>query len=97
MGYVQLSWLHTTAGEPNEAGLKAQAEYLQDQLDAANGHLDANFSRLEAAGFSGLQLAEQLAFAQNRITELEYELRALQQNSLKVQAGGSAAQRDNIE
>ena len=61
--------------------LLARLEYLQDELNNANGQLDSNFSRLEAAGMSGLRLAEDLASAQARISELEDELRLLSQRN----------------
>ncbi|ORX39013.1 hypothetical protein BD324DRAFT_618212 [Kockovaella imperatae] len=78
---MEMSWLQTTIGDANESVLLAQMEYLQKELDVANGHLDANFSRLEAAGLNGLNLAERLASAQDRIAELEAELRAMRVKS----------------
>ena len=71
-----MSWLQTTVGDGGEAAFRAQVEYLQKELDSANVQLDANFSRLEAAGFNGLTLAEKLAAAEDRIADLEDELLA---------------------
>ena len=61
--------------------MRAQLDHLQAELENANGQLDANFSRLEAAGMSGVELAEKLATAEDRISELEDELRALMQRN----------------
>lgn len=72
-----MSWLQNTVSEANEPILRAQIEHLQGELDDANDQLDSNFSRLEAAGMSGLHLAEKLAEAQQKISELEDEIRAL--------------------
>jgi hypothetical protein len=82
----QLSWLHTTVGDANEPLLRAQIDKLQTELINANGQLDSNFSRLEAAGLNGIRLAEELATAQARILELEDELLALAQRDKASQA-----------
>jgi hypothetical protein len=42
-----------------------------------NQQLDDNFARLEAAGIGGIELAEKLAAAQQKISDLEDEIRAL--------------------
>lgn len=78
---VQLSWLQTTVSDANEPILRAQVEYLQKELDNVNGQLDGNFSRLEEAGLGAMALAEKLAAAQTRISELEDEIRALLQRN----------------
>lgn len=78
---MQLSWLQTTVGDANEPILRAQIDQLQVELDNANGQLDSNFSRLEAAGLNGLRLAEDLAQAQERVNELEDQLRNLTQRN----------------
>lgn len=57
--------------------LRAQLEQLQAELEIANGQLDTNFNRLETAGLSGIALAEKLAAAEDRISELEDEIRTL--------------------
>ena len=61
--------------------LQAQVEYLQSELQHANEELDHNFSRLEAAGLSAVNLAEKLATAEDRIGQLEDEIRALLQRN----------------
>lgn len=76
-----MSWLQTTVGDANEPILRAQLEQLHDELENANGQLDANFSRLEEAGLNGLELAKELAAAQERIEDLENELRSLAQKN----------------
>lgn len=68
-------------------------EYLQDELKNANDQLDNNFSRLESAGFGALALAEKLAKANERISDLEDEIRALGQRN-KVSLALVTAQRD---
>jgi hypothetical protein len=50
---------------------------LHEELDHVNRQLDDNFARLEAAGIGGIELAEKLAAAQSRISDLEDEIRAL--------------------
>jgi chromosome segregation ATPase len=85
--------LNTTIGDPNESILRAQLEYLQHELENANDQLDNNFSRLEAAGLSGVALAEKLAAAEDRIAELEEELQALAQRN-KASLALVSAQRD---
>lgn len=74
-----MSWLNTTVGDANESILRAQVEYLQEELDKVNGQLDSNFSRLEEAGLGSVALAEKLAAALAKIGELEDEIRALLQ------------------
>ena len=81
-----MSWLQTTIGDSNEAALRSQMEYLQKELDAANNQLDANFTRLEAAGLNGLNLAERLVTAQDRVAELEAELRAFRSRGKDTEA-----------
>lgn len=76
-----MSWLQTTVGDANEPILRAQIDQLQNELENANGQLDANFSRLEAAGLNGLELAKELAGARERIEDLENELRSLAQKN----------------
>lgn len=56
---------------------RAQLGNLHEELEHANQQLDDNFSRLEAAGLVGIELAEKLAAAQQRISDLEDEIRAL--------------------
>jgi chromosome segregation ATPase len=90
-----LSWLHTTIGDANEPVLRAQLDYLQTELETANDQLDNNFSRLEAAGLSGVALAEKLAAAEDRISELEDELRALGQRNIASLALVSAQRDEN--
>nr|XP_018259051.1 uncharacterized protein I303_08594 [Kwoniella dejecticola CBS 10117]OBR81209.1 hypothetical protein I303_08594 [Kwoniella dejecticola CBS 10117] len=77
----ELSWLQTTIGDANEPVLQAQLEYLQEELRGANDQLDRNFSRLESAGLGAVALAEKLAAAEERIGELEDEIRALLQRN----------------
>lgn len=90
---TQLSWLNTTIGDANEPILRAQLEYLHTELNHANDQLDQNFSRLEAAGLSGVELAEKFAEALERIDELEEELRGLTQRN-KASLALVTAQRD---
>ena len=73
----QISWLQTTISSQTEPVLRAHLDHLRDELEVANGQLDRNFSRLEVAGLSGIALAEKLATAENRIFELEDEIRCL--------------------
>jgi chromosome segregation ATPase len=89
-----LSWLQTTVGDSNEPVLQAQIEYLQIELNRANDQLDNNFSRLEAAGLGGVALAEKLAAAEERIAELEDEIRALIQRNKASLALVSAQKRE---
>jgi chromosome segregation ATPase len=89
----QLSWLQSSIGDSNEPVLRAQLEYLQDELKNANDQLDNNFSRLESAGFGALSLAEKLAKANERISDLEDELRGLSQRN-KASMALVTAQRD---
>lgn len=77
----ELSWLQSTIGNADEPILKAQIDFLQHELTNANKQLDSNFDRLEAAGFGGLELAERLASAQDKIAELEDQIRALSQRN----------------
>jgi hypothetical protein len=62
-------------------------------LKNANDQLDNNFSRLESAGFGALSLAEKLAKANERISDLENELRGLSQRN-KASIALVTAQRD---
>ncbi|TYJ55290.1 hypothetical protein B9479_004010 [Cryptococcus floricola] len=87
------SWLQTTIQSNNEPVLQAQVEYLQHELREANSQLDHNFSRLESAGFGAVELAEKLAAAEQRISELEDEIRALRQRN-KASLAVVGAQRD---
>jgi chromosome segregation ATPase len=89
----QLSWLQSSVGDSNQPILRAQLEYLQDELKSANDQLDNNFSRLESAGFGALSLAEKLAKANERIADLEDELRGLSQRN-KASLALVSAQRD---
>ena len=66
--------MNSTVGEAGEGALRAQVDHLQSELAAANEQLDGNFSRLETAGASAVELAERLAVAEDRVTELEKEL-----------------------
>ncbi|RSH95361.1 hypothetical protein EHS25_000448 [Saitozyma podzolica] len=84
----------TTLGDSNEPVLQAQIEYLQTELHRANDQLDSNFSRLEAAGLGGVALAEKLAAAEERIAELEDEIRALIQRNKASLALVSAQKRE---
>nr|XP_019009710.1 uncharacterized protein I206_05270 [Kwoniella pini CBS 10737]OCF48491.1 hypothetical protein I206_05270 [Kwoniella pini CBS 10737] len=77
----ELSWLQTTIGDSNEPVLQAQLEYLQNELKDANNQLDNNFNRLESAGLGAVALAEKLAAAEERIGELEDEIRTLLQRN----------------
>ena len=61
--------------------LRLQLDHLRAELDHANGQLDKNFCRLEAAGLGGIALAEKLATAEERISELEDEIRAVLQRN----------------
>lgn len=79
--WSQLSWLNTTIGDANESKYRAQIEDLQGELQYVNQQLDDNFSRLEAAGLGGIELAEKLAVAHQRISDLEDEIRALLQRN----------------
>ncbi len=88
--------MQTTIGDANEPELRAQVGYLQRQLNSVNEHLDANFSRLEAAGMGGVQLAEELAYARDRIAQLEDELHHMAQRNNATLALASA-QRDEAE
>ncbi|OCF72584.1 hypothetical protein I204_06966 [Kwoniella mangroviensis CBS 8886] len=90
----ELSWLQTTIGDANEPILQAQLEYLQKELRDANDQLDHNFSRLEAAGLGGVALAEKLAAAEERIGELEGEIRTLVQRNKASLALVSAQKED---
>lgn len=65
--------MNSTSGD-NETALHAHVENLQAELAAANNQLDGNFSRLEAAGASAVELADRLAKAEGRVRELEREL-----------------------
>ena len=56
---------------------RAQIDHLHGELNHVNQQLDDNFSRLEAAGMGGIELAEKLAAAQQKISDLEDEIRAL--------------------
>ncbi|WVR09164.1 hypothetical protein IAU60_006226 [Kwoniella sp. DSM 27419] len=78
---AELSWLQSSIGDANEPVLQAQLEYLQHELKDANEQLDSNFSRLEAAGLGSIALAEKLAAAEERIGELEDEIRTLVQRN----------------
>jgi hypothetical protein len=75
--------------------LQAQIGLLKSQLENANQQLDNNFSRLEAAGFGSVRLAEKLAAALERIGELEDQIRSLLQknkaSALLVSAGKNGA------
>lgn len=71
-------------------------EYLQQELKEANEQLDQNFSRLEAAGLGAVQLAEKLAAAEERIGELEDEVRTLGQRN-KASLALVGAQREEQE
>jgi hypothetical protein len=75
--------------------LRAHLEHLEGELHRANEQLDHNFSRLEAAGFGGIALAEKLAAAQDRIAELEDEIRALTQRNKASLALVSAQKRES--
>lgn len=88
-----MSWLQSSVGDGNEPVLRAQMEYLQEELKNANDQLDSNFSRLEDAGFSSLALAEKLAKAHERIGELEDEIRTLSSRN-KASLALVTAQRD---
>ncbi|WWC91338.1 uncharacterized protein L201_006281 [Kwoniella dendrophila CBS 6074] len=91
-----LSWLQTTIGDANEPVLQAQLEYLQNELQDANNQLDHNFSRLESAGLGAVALAEKLAAAEERIGELEDEIRTLVQRN-KASLALVSAQREERE
>nr|XP_031862285.1 uncharacterized protein CI109_002250 [Kwoniella shandongensis]KAA5529357.1 hypothetical protein CI109_002250 [Kwoniella shandongensis] len=93
----ELSWLQTTIQDSNEPMLQAQIDYLQQELNNANGQLDNNFSRLESAGLGAIALAEKLAAAEDRISELEDEIRTLSQRNRASLALVSAhrEERDN--
>nr|XP_019047925.1 hypothetical protein I302_04545 [Kwoniella bestiolae CBS 10118]OCF26855.1 hypothetical protein I302_04545 [Kwoniella bestiolae CBS 10118] len=93
---AELSWLQTTIGDANEPILQAQLEYLQKELQDANNQLDHNFSRLEAAGLGGVALAEKLAAAEERIGELEDEIRTLVQRN-KASLALVSAQKEERE
>ncbi|WVQ75425.1 hypothetical protein IAR50_005049 [Cryptococcus sp. DSM 104548] len=89
------SWLQTTIQSNNEPLLQAQMEYLQQELREANDQLDHNFSRLESAGLGAVELAEKLAAAEQRIGELEDEVRVLsQRNKASLAAAVVGAQRE---
>ncbi|WVQ93329.1 hypothetical protein IAU59_000397 [Kwoniella sp. CBS 9459] len=92
----ELSWLQTTIGDANEPVLQAQLEYLQHELADANHQLDSNFSRLESAGLGAVALAEKLAAAEERIGELEDEIRTLIQRN-KASLALVSAQREERE
>jgi len=62
-------------------------------LENANDQLDNNFSRLEAAGLSGYALAEKLAIAEDRINDLEDQIRTAMQRN-KATLAVVTAQRD---
>ena len=89
-----MSWLQTTLGDANEPIMQAQVDYLQKELYAANSQLDANFLRLEAAGLNGLNLAEKLAAAEDKVAELEAQLRSLTQRN-KASMTFVGAQKEN--
>lgn len=61
--------------------MRAQLDHLQQELDHANKQLDKNFGRLEATGLGAVQLAEKLAIATDRISQLEDEIQRLCQES----------------
>ncbi|OCF44892.1 hypothetical protein I317_01171 [Kwoniella heveanensis CBS 569] len=92
----ELSWLQTTIGDVNEPVLQAQLEYLQHELEDANHQLDSNFSRLESAGLGAIALAEKLAAAEEKIGELEDEIRTLIQRN-KASLALVSAQREERE
>ncbi|WRT68934.1 uncharacterized protein IL334_005916 [Kwoniella shivajii] len=92
----ELSWLQTTIGDSNEPILQAQLEYLQNELQDANDQLDHNFSRLESAGIGSVALAEKLAAAEERIGELEDEIRTLIQRN-KASLALVSAQKEERE
>lgn len=71
-------------------------EYLQQELKEANEQLDQNFSRLEAAGLGAIQLAGKLAAAEERIDELEDEVKTLGQRN-KASLALVGAQREEQE
>ncbi|KAL7421209.1 hypothetical protein Q5752_004094 [Cryptotrichosporon argae] len=73
----EFSFLQTTVGDAAEAALRVQVDHLQAELAHANAQLDQNFSRLEQAGIGAVEVAEKLAVAEDRIRQLEDELRAL--------------------
>lgn len=58
--------------------------------------MDQNFSRLETAGLGAVQLAEKLAAAEERISELEDEVRTLGQRN-KASLALVGAQREEQE
>ncbi|KIR28320.1 hypothetical protein I309_02613 [Cryptococcus deuterogattii LA55] len=90
------SWLQTTIQSANEPLFQAQMEYLQQELKEANEQLDQNFSRLEAAGLGAVQLAGKLAAAEERIDELEDEVKTLGQRN-KASLALVGAQREEQE
>ncbi|AFR95974.1 hypothetical protein C343_04085 [Cryptococcus neoformans C23] len=90
------SWLQTTIQSANEPLFQAQIEYLQHELKEANEQLDQNFNRLETAGLGAVQLAEKLAAAEERISELEDEVRTLGQRN-KASLALVGAQREEQE
>ena len=69
-----MSWMNTTVGDAGESALRAHIGSLQAELATANKQLDGNFSRLEAAGASAVNLADRLAAAERRVGELESQL-----------------------
>lgn len=73
--------MDSTAGDIGESALRAQVGLLQSELAAANEQLDGNFSRLETAGASAVELADRLAVAESRVAELEAEV--LERKGLK--------------
>ncbi|WVN87746.1 uncharacterized protein L203_102941 [Cryptococcus depauperatus CBS 7841] len=75
------SELQITMQSTNTSFLEAQLGYLQEELQRANSQLDRNFNRLETAGLDAYQLAQKLQVAQERISELEDEMRVLMQKN----------------
>jgi len=57
--------------------LEQQVEQLHGHLAKANQNVDNKLQKLEAAGLSTINLAEQLAQARARIAELELQLEGL--------------------
>ncbi|KAL1406075.1 hypothetical protein Q8F55_007758 [Vanrija albida] len=82
----EFSWLQSTIGDANEPMLRAQIDHLQQELDLANSQLDKNFGRLEEAGLGAVNLSEKLALANDKIAQLEAELRAVARESKKSAA-----------
>ncbi|WVQ81425.1 hypothetical protein IAT38_003549 [Cryptococcus sp. DSM 104549] len=90
----EVSWLQSTIANANEPILQAQMEYLQQELHDANNQLDHNFSRLEETGLGAVALAEKLAEAEERIGELEDELRELGVKNRGWAGAGAANDRE---